>query len=130
MYLMSSAYYEMAKKAADFILANLRTEDGGLYRNYKSGKASITGFLDDYAFFIDALIALYGVDFDENWLQEAKTLTDYVLSEFNDINSPMLFYTSASSEALIARKHEIMDNVIPCVQLCDGAEPACPGLAV
>ena len=106
-------YYETAKKAADFILSDLRTADGGLYRNYKSGKASIPGFLDDYAFFIDALIALYSVDFDEAWLQEAKTLTDLVLREFHDANSPMLFYTSASSEALIARKHEIMDNVIP-----------------
>ena len=106
-------YYEMAKKAADFILINLKTENGGLYRNYKSGKASIDGFLDDYAFFIEALLALYAVDFKESWLQEAKKLTDRVLSDFNDSNSPMLFYTSAGSEALIARKHEIMDNVIP-----------------
>lgn len=107
------AYYDMAKKAADFILTNLRTENDGLYRNYKSGKASIDGFLDDYAFLIEALLALYAVDFNESWLQEAKKLTDRVLSDFNDSNSPMLFYTSASSEALIARKHEIMDNVIP-----------------
>lgn len=106
-------YYEIAKKAASFILSDMKTPDGGLYRNFKSGKASITAFLDDYAFFIDALRALYAVDFDEQWLLEARALTDYVLKEFNDISSPMLFYTSASSEALIARKHEIMDNVIP-----------------
>ncbi|WP_432714258.1 thioredoxin domain-containing protein, partial [Pedobacter sp.] len=106
-------YLELAKKAAQFILSDLRTENGGLYRNYKNGKASIAGFLDDYAFFIDALIALYQADFNEYWLLEAKKLTDLVLADFNDPHSPMLFYTSASSEALIARKHEIMDNVIP-----------------
>ncbi|MEJ5963706.1 thioredoxin domain-containing protein [Pedobacter immunditicola] len=106
-------YYEMAKKAADFILTSLRTENGGLYRNYKSGKASIVGFLDDYAFLIEALLALYAVDFKESWLLEARKLTDQVLNDFNDNDSPMLFYTSAGSEALIARKHEIMDNVIP-----------------
>lgn len=106
-------YYEMAKKAASFILNHMGTEDGGLYRNFKSGKASIPGFLDDYAFFIDALIALYQSDFDERWLNEARRLTDYVLKEFDDTESPMLFYTSAKGEALIARKHEIMDNVIP-----------------
>jgi uncharacterized protein YyaL (SSP411 family) len=106
-------YYVLAKKAADFILANLQTADGGLFRNFKSGKASISGFLDDYAFFIEALIALYQSDFDENWLQEAKRLADYVLLNFEDSESPMLFYTASSGEGLIARKHEIMDNVIP-----------------
>ncbi len=106
-------YYHSAKQAAQFILNNLRTADQGVFRNYKNGKPSIAGFLDDYAFFIEALIALYEVDFDEKWLQEAKMLTDYVLANFKDEESPMLYYTSAVSEALIARKHEIMDNVIP-----------------
>ncbi|WP_214228339.1 thioredoxin domain-containing protein [Pedobacter sp. B4-66] len=106
-------YYELAKRAADFILANLRTPDGGLYRNFKNGKVTIPGFLDDYALFIDALIALYQCDSDERWLNEAKQLADYVLANFEDPDSPMLFYTSASGEVLIARKHEIMDNVVP-----------------
>ena len=106
-------YYNTAKKATLFILNNMGTEGGGLYRNYKNGKASIPGFLDDYAFFIDALIALYQSDFDELWLSQAKRLTDYVLYNFVDPDSPMLFYTSGSGETLIARKHEIMDNVIP-----------------
>ncbi|WP_449437460.1 thioredoxin domain-containing protein [Pedobacter steynii] len=106
-------YYDLAKRAADFILANLRGSDGGLYRNFKNGKVTIPGFLDDYAFFIEALIALYQSDYDERWLNEAKQLTDYVLVNFEDKDSPMLFYTSASGETLIARKHEIMDNVIP-----------------
>jgi uncharacterized protein YyaL (SSP411 family) len=106
-------YYQLAKKAAEFILTSLTTSEGGLYRNFKNGKASIPGFLDDYAFFIEALIALYQCDFDENWLLQAKRLTDYVLLNFADTNSPMLFYTAANGETLIARKHEIMDNVIP-----------------
>jgi len=106
-------YYESASRAANFILSNLKAENGGLYRNYKNGKASITGFLDDYAFLIDALIALYEYDFDEKWLEEAKALSDYVLANFTDTDSPMFFYTSVENERLIARKHEVMDNVIP-----------------
>lgn len=106
-------YYQNAKQAAEFILANLIVEGEEMFRNYKNGKASIAAFLDDYAFFIEALIALYEVDFDEKWLLEARSLTDYVLAKFKDENSAMLFYTSSTSEALIARKHEIMDNVIP-----------------
>lgn len=106
-------YYKQASAAANFILGNLKSVNGGLYRNYKNGKASIVAFLDDYAFLIDALIALYEYDFDEKWLDEAKSLTDYVFVNFSDADSPMFFYTSAESEDLIARKHEIMDNVIP-----------------
>ncbi|MBB5634273.1 hypothetical protein HDE68_000158 [Pedobacter cryoconitis] len=106
-------FYLAAKKAADFILSHMSTENGGLYRNYKHNKASITGFLDDYAFFISALIALYETDFEDRWLLEAKRLTEWVLSNFRDLDSPMLFYTPANGESLIARKHEIMDNVIP-----------------
>jgi uncharacterized protein YyaL (SSP411 family) len=106
-------YYDMAARAASFLLERLRREDGGLCRNYKDGRASIPGFLDDYAFLIDALVALYETDFDERWLQESRQLADYVLANFSDPEGAMLFYTSASGEALIARKHELMDNVIP-----------------
>ncbi|MCX2575014.1 thioredoxin domain-containing protein [Pedobacter sandarakinus] len=106
-------YYEKAVIAAQLIGSNLTKPNGGLYRNYKNAKASITAFLDDYAFYIEALIALYEYDFNEQWLEEAKALTDYVLANFSDEASPMLFYTSAESVDLIARKHEVMDNVIP-----------------
>ena len=111
--LNEDAYYEKAKKAASFILNNLMDEDGGLFRNYKNGKASIKGFLDDYAFLIEALISLYETDFNEAWLNEAKELTDYVLANFADEHNVMFFYTSNKGENLIARKHEVMDNVIP-----------------
>lgn len=110
--LANESYYTRAKKAADFILANLMMPDGGLYRNYKNEKATIAGFLDDYAFMIEALIALHEVDFDENWLNVAKDLTNYVIANFKDEESDLFFYTAANGETLIARKHEVMDNVI------------------
>jgi hypothetical protein len=110
--LSTAEYYTRAKKAADFILANLIMPDGGLYRNYKNGKATIAGFLDDYAFMIEALIALYETDFNEDWLKAAKDLTNYVIANFKDEESDLFFYTAANGEVLIARKHEVMDNVI------------------
>lgn len=105
-------YYNRAKQAADFILENLVMPDGGLYRNYKNGKASIAGFLDDYAFMIEALIALYETDFNERWLVVARDLTQYVIANFKDADSDLFFYTAENGETLIARKHEVMDNVI------------------
>lgn len=106
-------FLHMALKNAHFLRQNLRASDGSLYRNYKGGKATITAFLDDYAMLIEGYISLYESTFDEQWLHEARSLTDYVLAHFYDETSGMFFYTSNTGERLIARKHEIMDNVIP-----------------
>jgi len=106
---------EFISKALDnagFIL--LKVADGDkLYRNYKNGKATIDGFLDDHALAIQAFIALYEATFDEQWLKQAKAWTDYVILHFQDESSGMFFYTSDEHEELIARKMEISDNVIP-----------------
>ena len=106
-------YLEIATKNADFILDKLKTSENKLHRNFNNGKASINGFLDDYAFVIEAFISLYKATFDEKWLSEAMNLTHYSLSHFYDSNSGMFYYTSDLDPALIARKMELSDNVIP-----------------
>ena len=84
-----------------------------MYRNYKNGKATIPAFLDDYAFMISALIDYYQVSFNENYLQKANDLAQYVVQHFFDKTSGMFFYTDDQYSNLIARKMEISDNVIP-----------------
>jgi uncharacterized protein len=105
-------FLEMALKNVKFLQKNMIREDGGIYRNYKNGRATINGFLDDYAILIEAFISLYEITFDEAYLSDAKALTDYILDHFRDDESGLFFYTSDQDEALIARKYEIMDNVI------------------
>lgn len=106
-------FLKLALRNIQFSKSNILKTDGGLYRNYKNGDATINGFLDDYALFIQALIAIYEVTFDESNLHKAKELTDFVLDHFRDDESGMFFYTSDEDEALIARKYEVLDNVIP-----------------
>ena len=98
---------------AGFILTAMKKEDGGLYRSYKGGRAAINAFLDDYALVADGLISLYEATFDEKWLLEANKLMDFALNNFYDQESGMFFYTSSLDEQLIARKFELMDNVMP-----------------
>ena len=105
-------YLEAALKNAGFIREKLKTEDSGLFRSYKEGKASTNAFLDDYAFTIQAFISLYQATFNEKWLEDAKLLTDYAIEHFLDPQSGMFFYTSNLDPSLIARKMEISDNVI------------------
>lgn len=106
-------FLEVALKNATFLTENLFKEDGGLYRNYKNGKATINGYLEDYAALIEAYIALYEVTFDEKWLQASKQLTDYTFDHFFDTKTGMFFFTSNLDSKLIARKIETEDNVIP-----------------
>lgn len=106
-------YLDKALRNAEFLNSKLKATDHKLNRNYKNGKASINGFLDDYAFTISGFIALYQATFDEKWLNRAKELTTYALAHFYDKKSGMFYYTSDIDEALIARKMEIADNVIP-----------------
>ncbi|MGK6351974.1 thioredoxin domain-containing protein [Parapedobacter sp. DT-150] len=106
-------YLKAALDNAHFIRQYLYAENGGLLHQPAANGKAIEGFLDDYAFCIDAFIALYEATFDEDWLTEAKRLMDHVLGHFYDTDAATFFYTSSVAEQLIARKQEIMDNVIP-----------------
>jgi len=106
-------YLETAIKNANFILDNQLQKDYRLNRNYKDGKSSINGFLDDYALTIDAFVALYQANFDEKWLNTADALMAYVQKHFYNAETSMYNYTSSIDPPLIAKKSEYADNVIP-----------------
>ncbi len=106
-------FLTMALSNANFIKEKLIRSDNGLYRSYKSGKATLHGYLEDYASVIGAFKTLYEVTFDEQWLQSARELVDYTLEHFFDEKEQLFFFTDNSTEKLIARKKEIFDNVIP-----------------
>ncbi|TRX72407.1 thioredoxin domain-containing protein [Carboxylicivirga sp. M1479] len=107
------AYLQKAEKAMTYLLSQVKQTDGGLYRTSKNGLSKIDAFLDDYAFMIDALIALYEVSFNESYLHEALALSEYVVKHFYNSTAQVFYYTSKSGEQLIARKTDVQDNVIP-----------------
>jgi len=106
-------FLESAITNAKFISGKMMEEDGQLYRNFKNGKRNINAFLDDYSLTIEAFIGLYESTFDEQWLYNAKKLTDYAIKHFKDEKSGLFYYTSDLDDSLIVRKMELSDNVIP-----------------
>jgi uncharacterized protein YyaL (SSP411 family) len=107
-------FLQAALQNAEYIKVNLKQSDGELLRHVITAESNpISGFLDDYAFYIEALIALYEVTFDEKWIYEAKELADYVIENFYEKEASAFFFTSKKAERLIARKFEIMDDVVP-----------------
>ena len=108
-------YLELALQNAQFIFANLISQNSRISRVYNANKTGETtvAFLDDYANIIDGLIALYEVTFNEDWLQQAQKLTDAAIEHYYDEVNGIFFYTADDDEQLIARKSEIMDGVTP-----------------
>ena len=111
--LQTHEYLEIALKNANFIIEKLWSEEGNLWHSYKDGKATINGFLEDYATVIEAFICLYQVTFDEKWLQNSKNLTDYCLDHFYDGYQSLFTFKSDQDEPLITLNYETEDNVIP-----------------
>lgn len=105
-------YLKTALKNASFITKKLWTPEGNLLHNYKDGKSSINGYLEDYCFVIDAFICLYEVTLDEKYLTDAKQLTDYCFDHFFDSDQEFFSFTSNIDEELITKHFEIEDNVI------------------
>jgi uncharacterized protein YyaL (SSP411 family) len=105
-------YAEAARKNAGFVLDQLR-RDGLLLRTYKDGQAKLNGYLDDYAFFVDGLIALYEATGELRWLEEARALADKMIDEFWDEEEGGFFYTGKSHEELIVRSKDYFDNATP-----------------
>ncbi len=106
-------YFERANLNLTFLTTKLLQKDGSIFRNYKNGKATINGFLDDYAFTIQALVSMYQVTFDEKWLKTARLMSDYVIKHFFDANTQTFYYSDDSNSKLISRKIETLDNNMP-----------------
>jgi hypothetical protein len=105
-------FLQLALHNARFLQEKMR--DGRrLWHNYKNGRATLPGYLEDYASVIDAYTALYQAVGDEAWLFAARDLADYAFENFFDENEGLFFFTDATAERLIVRKKELFDNVIP-----------------
>ena len=106
-------YREAAIANASFLLGELR-RDGRLLRTYKDGRASLKGYLEDYAFVADGLLTLYEDTFDPRWLQEARSLADSMIDLFWDEGQNAFYDTGKDHEDLIVRPRDLFDNATPC----------------
>ncbi len=98
-------YADAAQRAKDFVLKEMY-RDGMLLRRYHSGDAAIPGFLDDYAFFVQALI-------DMGEIALATELTEKQCALFEDAGRGGFFSTALGDATLILRMKEDYDGAEP-----------------
>lgn len=106
-------YKSIAIKNATFIHDNLMGKDFSVFRSAAKGKERIKGFLDDYAFVVDAFLEVYVISQDEKWLKSAEELCHYAIQHFYNPVTGLFFYTANNGEELSVRTTEVSDNVIP-----------------
>jgi len=102
-----------AIRAAQFLLENLRTEDGLLRHTWKDDQTRGDGLLEDYAMLADACITLYQVTADPRWLEAAEDLTGVVLRDFRHESGIGFYDTGLHHEQLVTRPRELQDGATP-----------------
>ena len=104
---------EAASGCAQFILSELRDKRGRLLRAYNDGHAKLRAYLEDHAFLLEAMIALFEAGCEERWLEHARGLAQEIIERFADPEQGGFFSTAADGEELIVRRKELEDTPIP-----------------
>lgn len=95
----------------NFIQKNLLKQNK-LYHSYTDGETTIEGFADDYFSFIKALVDLYEVTLEEDYLFQAQELLKISIKLFYDYDKRVIYQQSENS-TLPVRTSEINDYSKP-----------------
>jgi uncharacterized protein YyaL (SSP411 family) len=106
------SYLQLAITNMEFLLRTFRDSDQNWYHVYKK-QARYPAFLEDLAYLVEALLCLFEVAGDLKWLHESEILTNYIVAEFSDPDSPFFFYTKRGQQDVIVRKKEVYDGAVP-----------------
>lgn len=101
-----------AEELFNFLDLNFKNNEGGFLHTFKDGKATIPGFVDDYAYFIDASISLYEITGDTKYLFKAKEVVEYTIQNFS-ADSGLFYFTSKNQKDVIMRKIDCYDGAVP-----------------
>ena len=107
------SYARAAKRCAEFILTELRTEDGRLLRRWREGQAAHGGCLEDYASLALGLLELYDATFQARWLIEASRITELMLEIFWDHNKGGFLMAPPDAKDLFSIPKDGHDGAIP-----------------
>lgn len=105
-------YLKSAINADKFIEKNL-CDGTQLYTSWRDGIRSDTVFLDDYAYYITALIELYNSTLNSNYLAKAEQFCTETLKLFSDKEDGGFYLSKSDDTELFMNPKEIYDGAIP-----------------
>ncbi len=101
-----------AEKCISFIEQKM-VKDGELLHTYKDRHAKLRAYLDDYAYFVNALVDYFEIKPSKKYLDLATYYANYLLEHFWDENEKGFFFTADNHEKLIIRTKNIYDLSLP-----------------
>ena len=104
---------QAAERLGNFLLGELSSPDGRLFRTWRNGRASIPGYLEDYADVAHGLYELHVATGDLRWLEESCRLARLAVELFADGERGGFFMTAHDAERLVARTKDLDDNPVP-----------------
>jgi len=106
-------YLDEAIQSTRFLLKKLYNPDTGvLKRTYRNKEAQNEAGLEDYAYFVKGLIALYRATHQKRWLSYVKTFTNIEIRKFYDRDHGGFFDTS-NDDQLLFRTKDYYDGARP-----------------
>lgn len=106
-------YEQAAIRAQQFIETNMTDDRNRLYLRFRAGEAAYDGQLEDYSVYALALLELYRITFDVQYLQQAVYRGQQMTALFEDREEGGFFMNAADAEQLITRPKEVYDGAIP-----------------
>ncbi len=111
-------YIEIAEQAFAFILNKMieTVDESGakqLLHSYRSGKASVPAQFEDYAYLIAAIIEFYNVNYNPEYLKQAKEYTDKALDIFEDHENGGFYVSNPAFTDVPIRNKIIFDAAVP-----------------
>ena len=107
-------YLKGAERAAHFLLETLyQPNEHRLLRRYCDGEAAISGFVDDYAFFSQALLDLFAANSNPIYLNRAVEIAKEGLRRFEDFERGGFFSTLENTSDLVLRMKDDYDGAEP-----------------
>lgn len=105
-------YLQAALKAQLFVEKNL-CDGVQLYTSFRDGKRSDKAFLDDYAYYVSALIELNNSTLDKGCLEKAEQFCIEAAKRFADNENGGFFLCQSDNSELFMNPKETYDGAIP-----------------
>ena len=89
------------------------SKHGFIHRTFKNNIPKLNGYLDDYAYLVNALIDVFEITSESYFLEMGQTIATYMIEHFWNEKENSFYFTADTHESLIVRPKNYYDLSVP-----------------